>query len=131
MIRDVVSDLIEETMRRLGEAKPANIDAVRAMPRSLVAFSEAKAAEHTDLKKFLRARLYRHEHIEAQRLGAAEVLRGLFEAFMQDVTRMPAEHRDAALALESVSGKSGRARGVTDYVAGMTDRYAFQEHARL
>ena len=131
MIHDVVSDLIEETMRRLGEAKPANIDAVRTMPRPLVAFSEAKAAEHTDLKKFLRTRLYRHEHIEAQRSGAGKVLLGLFEAFMQDVTRMPAEHRDAALAMESASGMAGRARGVTDYIAGMTDRYAFQEHARL
>jgi dGTPase len=59
------------------------------------------------------------------------VVRELFEAFMQDATRMPAEHRDAALAMEALSGKAGRARGVADYVAGMTDRYAFQEHARL
>ena len=131
MIHDVVSDLIEETMRRIGEAKPANIDAVRTLPQPLVAFSEAKAAEHAELKKFLRARLYRHERIEAQRSGAGKVLLGLFEAFMQDVTRMPAEHRDAALAMESASGMAGRARAVADYVAGMTDRYAFQEHARL
>ena len=131
MIHDVVSDLIEETMRRLGEAKPANIDAVRTMRRPLVAFSDAKSVEHSDLKKFLRTRLYRHEHIEAQRTGAGQVLRDLFEAFLRDVTRMPAEHRDATLAMESASGMAGRARGVTDYVAGMTDRYAFQEHARL
>jgi len=104
---------------------------VRALPRPLAAFSGPKAVEHAELKQFLRARLYRHEHIEAQRLGAAQVLRGLFEAFMQDVTRMPAEHRDAALVLEGTSGKAGRARAVADYVAGMTDRYAFQEHARL
>ena len=58
-------------------------------------------------------------------------MRGLFEAFMEDVARMPAEHRDAALALESGSGMAGRARAVADYIAGMTDRYAFQEHARL
>ena len=131
MIHDVVSDLIEATAGRLVEAKPANIDAVRALPHPLVGFSEARDTEHAELKKFLRTRLYRHEHIEAQRSGAAQVLRGLFEAFMQDVTRMPAEHRDAALAMESASGKAGRARGVADYVAGMTDRYAFQEQARL
>ncbi len=59
------------------------------------------------------------------------MLRDLFEGFMQDVTRMPSEHRDAALAMEQASGAAGRARGVADYVAGMTDRYAFQEHARL
>ena len=131
MIHDVVSDLIEESMRRIDGAKPPSIDAVRSMPGPLIAFSGARAAEHAELKKFLRTRLYRHERIEAQRLGAAQVLRGLFEAFMRDVTRMPAEHRDAAHALESVVGKAGRARAVADYVAGMTDRYAFQEHARL
>jgi dGTPase len=131
MIDDVVSDLIEATAGRLVEAKPANIDVVRALAHPLVGFSEARAAEHAELKKFLRTRLYRHEHIEAQRTGAAQVLRGLFEAFMQDVTRMPAEHRDAALAMETAQGMAGRARAVADYVAGMTDRYAFQEQARL
>jgi dGTPase len=44
---------------------------------------------------------------------------------------MPAEHRDAALRLEGVAGAAGRARAVADYIAGITDRYAFQEHARL
>ena len=44
---------------------------------------------------------------------------------------MPAEHRDAARALEAGSGMAGRARAVADYIAGMTDRFAFQEHARL
>ena len=104
---------------------------MRSQPRPLVGFSEARDAEHAELKTFLRKRLYRHEHIEAQRTGAAQVLRDLFEAFMQDVTRMPAEHCDAALAMETSLGKAGRARAVTDYVAGMTDRYAFQEHARI
>ena len=131
MIHDVVSDLIEETSRRIAAAKPADVDAVRAQPGPLVAFSEARDIEHMELKKFLRTRLYRHERIEAARTGAAQVLRSLFETFMGDIARMPPEHRDAALALESASGKAGRARAVADYVAGMTDRYAFQEHSRL
>ena len=131
MIHDVVSDLIEASTQRLAAAAPANIDAVRAQPRPLIGFSEARHAEHMELKKFLRRRLYRHEHIEAQRTGAAQVLHHLFEAFMQDVTQMPAEHRDSALAMETTLGMAGRARAVADYVAGMTDRYAFQEHARI
>jgi dGTPase len=131
MIHEVVTDLIEETARRLAELRPATIDDVRALPRPVVGFSAAREAEHLELKKFLRERLYRHERIEASRTGAGQVLRELFEAFMRDVARMPAEHRDAALAMESASGPAGRARAVADYVAGMTDRYAFQEHARL
>ena len=131
MIHEVASDLIEETSRRLGALKPADIEAVRAQPKPLVGFSEAKDAEHHQLKKFLRTRLYRHERMQATRVGAGKVLQELFLGFMADVARMPAEHRDAALRLEGASGAAGRARAVADYIAGMTDRYAFQEHARL
>jgi len=131
MIHDVVSDLIEESGRRLAAAKPADIEAVRAAPGPLVGFSPERDREHREMKKFLRARLYHHEKMQASRLGAGQVLKDLFEGFMADVARMPVEHREAALALEAESGPAGRARAVADYIAGMTDRYAFQEHARL
>ena len=131
MIHDVVSDLIEESARRIAAARPADIDAVRAQPGPVIGFSEARDREHRQMKKFLRARLYRHEKMQASRLGAGRVLEDLFRGFMADVARMPAEHRDAALALEAQTGKAGRARAVADYIAGMTDRYAFQEHERL
>jgi len=131
MIHEVASDLIEESTRRLVALAPADIEAVRAQPKPLVGFSEAREAEHHQLKKFLRTRLYRHERMQATRVGAGKVLRELFQGFMQDVARMPAEHRDAALRLEAAAGAAGRARAVADYIAGMTDRYAFQEHARL
>ncbi|HEY5559480.1 MAG TPA: deoxyguanosinetriphosphate triphosphohydrolase [Steroidobacteraceae bacterium] len=131
MIHEVASDLIEETARRLAALRPADIEAIRTQPRPIVGFSEAKDAEHHQLKKFLRTRLYRHERMQATRVGAGQVLQELFEGFMRDVTLMPAEHRDAALRLEAASGAAGRARAVADYIAGMTDRYAFQEHARL
>ena len=131
MIHEVVTDLIEETARRLARLAPASIETVRGLGHTVVGFSKPRGAEHKELKKFLRARLYRHERIEATRSGAGQVLRELFKAFMQDVARMPAEHRDAALAMESAGGPAGRARAVADYIAGMTDRYAFQEHARI
>ena len=76
MINEVVTDLIEETgAAHSPSAKPATIDAVRALPGPLVGFSEAGDAEHLELKKFLRTRLYRHERIEAARIGAGQVLR--------------------------------------------------------
>ncbi|MEX0733650.1 MAG: deoxyguanosinetriphosphate triphosphohydrolase [Steroidobacteraceae bacterium] len=131
MIHEVVSDLIEETARRLAASKPADIDAVRAAPQPIVGFSGPHAADHHQMKKFLRTKLYRHERMQATRVGASKVLERLFGGFMRDVARMPPEHRDAALALESASGTAGRARAVADYIAGMTDRYAFQEYARL
>jgi dGTPase len=131
MIHDVASDLIEETGRRLVAIAPADIDAVRAQPKAIVGFSPAKDAEHHELKKFLRNKLYRHERMQATRTGAGRVLQELFDGFMGDTGLLPAEHRDAALAMERADGKGGRARAVADYIAGMTDRYAFQEHARI
>jgi dGTPase len=131
MIHEVASDLIEESARRIAAARPADIEAVRAQPGPLIGFSEARDREHREMKKFLRNRLYRHEKMQASRLGAGKVLEELFEGFMADVGRMPEEHREAARALEAEAGKAGRARAVADYIAGMTDRYAFLEHERL
>jgi len=131
MINDVVSDLIEETRRRLEAAAPGSIEDVRAQAGPLVAFSPPSAEEHYELKRFLRRRVYEHERVTAMREGAVRTLRELFQAFFEDVSLMPAEHRDTALRLEAGTGTSGRARAVADYVAGMTDRYAFLEHERV
>ena len=131
MIDDVVTDLIEETGRRLAEARPASIDEVRAHRIPLVSLSSERAAEHLDLKRFLRQRVYRHEHVLDMRVQAVAVLKALFGAFMQDVGLLPQEHRLRALAQQAAAGADGRARAVADYVAGMTDRYAFQEHDRV
>jgi dGTPase len=131
MIHDVASDLIEETARRLAAQRPASIEEVRAQPKPIVGFSPQREAEHHELKKFLRHKLYRHERMQGTRIGAGKVLRELFEAYFGDINLMPAEHREAALASEQTGGRAGRARAVADYVAGMTDRYAFEAHRRL
>ena len=131
MINDVVTDLIDETRRRIEAAAPASVEDVRAASEPLVAFSAAKADEHYALKRFLRRRVYEHERVLAMRERAVRVLEQLFAAFMEDVGRLPDEHRDTALRLEAEAGIPGRARAVADYIAGMTDRYAFQEHERV
>jgi dGTPase len=131
MINDVVTDLIEESARRLAAAGPAGIDDVRAHDGALVAFSEEKAAEHRELKQFLSEHVYRHYRVLRMTTKARRVLRELFEALFADVRLMPDEHRVNAQRLEAEQGPAGRARAVADYIAGMTDRYAFVEHRRL
>ena len=131
MIDDVVTDLIEETRRRLTMAAPADIEEVRSQPGPLVAFSAEREREHYELKRFLRRHVYEHERVVAMREGAVRTLEDLFGAFFADVALMPDEHRDTALRWEAERGAPGRARAVADYVAGMTDRYAFLEHERV
>jgi dGTPase len=116
MIGRVVGDVIATTAARLAAAAPGSIDEVRAQPAPLVAMSDAIHAEHIELKRFLNANLYRHERVLRMTERSRRVLR---------------EHRRAAAAAEAAGGRSGRARVVADYVAGMTDRFAILEHQRL
>ncbi|MCC6630852.1 MAG: deoxyguanosinetriphosphate triphosphohydrolase [Gammaproteobacteria bacterium] len=131
MINDIVVDLIESTSARLKDAAPRDIDAVRVLGEGLVEMSEAKRAEHLQLKQFLRDQLYRHFRVQRMTRKARAVVQQMFEAFMDDLLLMPDEHRLSAQRMEAEGGAAGRARAVADYVAGMTDRYAISEHERL
>jgi len=80
---------------------------------------------------FLRDRLYRHYKVVRMTSKARRVVRELFDAFFNDVNLLPTEYRTLAQAAENARGVDGRARAVADYIAGMTDRFAIGEHARL
>jgi dGTPase len=131
MINDVVTDLIDETRRRLEAAKPGSIDAVRRHDGPLVGFSAAKADEHHELKRFLRSRVYEHYRVLRMKAKAERTLTQLFDAFMADPRLLPDEYRASAERLAGAQGQAGRARAIADYLAGMTDRYAVVEHRRL
>ncbi len=131
MIDRVVRDVVSASSARIADAAPQSIDAVRAETTPLIVMSDAVREEHLELKRFLNAQLYRHYRVLRMTNKARKVLRELFEVFMQDIDLLPDEHRLAAASAERQHGKSGRARVVADYVAGMTDRYAIVEHRRL
>jgi len=131
LISTLVTDLTATTRARLAAVAPADIDAVRAQREPLVAFSPALRREATALKRFLHQRLYRHPRVRRNTDQAQVVVRQLFEAFFGQGAPMPAEHAAAARRASKQEGAAGRARVVADYIAGMTDRYALAEHAKL
>lgn len=131
MIDRVVRDVVAASSARLADAGPPSIEAVRAETAPLIVMSDAVREEHLELKRFLNTHLYRHYRVLRMTNKARKVLRELFEVFMQDIDLLPDEHREAAANAERQHEKSGRARVVADYVAGMTDRYAIVEHRRL
>ncbi len=122
MIDDLVVDLIAESRRRIEAAAPASLDEVRAAP-PLVAFSSAMRERSAQLKRFLHAGLYRHPRVDEAMGRARGVVRRLFDAYAADPSQLPAEHRERVQAIGM--------RAVADYIAGMTDRFALREHARL
>jgi len=131
MINYILTDLILTTQSNIDAAQPRSIEDVRRQPKPLAALSEAAREEHTELMMFLRDRLYRHYKVVRMTSKARRVVRELFDAFFNDVNLLPTEYRTLAQAAENARGVDGRARAVADYIAGMTDRFAIGEHARL
>ena len=131
MVDYLVSDLIEQSGRNVIEAKVDSIDAVRAQPRPLISLSDAVLEEHQELKRFLRTKLYNHPKVRDVMDEASATLTMLFEAYMDDPSHMPADHQALVTRAEANAGNAGRARVVADYVAGMTDRFAFVERGRV
>jgi dGTPase len=130
MINRLVTDLIETTRARLAQAGIATIDDVRRSSAPLVGFSDNVRAEHLELKQFLRRNLYAHERVRRVTDEAMEIVKDLFGTFMQDNSLLPPQYREK-LQGEADQSPAHHARVVADYVAGMTDRYAYREHNRL
>ena len=131
MIDEIVTDLIEHSGAALAIAGPDSIEAVRAHPSPLIVLSQEAGAKHLALKRFLHGSLYQHERVLAMTGRAHEIVNRLFECFMNDTRAMPKSHMQRAAAWGEESGDAGRARAVADYVAGMTDRYAYSAYSRL
>jgi len=128
MINCVVTDLIDNSGRQIEAAGVRSIEDVRRQAAPLIGFHAEIREKSQELKRFLRKNLYAHERVARMMGEAAKVVRELFEAFMQDPRRLPPQYQDK---LREREGMAERARIVADYIAGMTDRYAMREHARL
>ena len=131
MINEVVTDLVTTSRRNIAARRLRSSDDVRALHRPLIAMSPGILAEHLALKRYLRRHLYRHVQVTDVTSRAQEMLKAVFQCFLADLKTMPPEHADRARKWESELGAAGRARAVADYVAGMTDRYAFSAYRRL
>ena len=120
-----VSDLIDETRRRLAAAAPRDVDEVAAAP-PLVGFSAAMREEAAQAKRFLFGALYRHPQVMQTTQRARDVVQQLFAAYVSSPYELPAEQ---SAAVADAPDKAPRV--VADYIAGMTDRYAGREYRRL
>ncbi|MEM6491055.1 MAG: deoxyguanosinetriphosphate triphosphohydrolase [Pseudomonadota bacterium] len=127
LIGAMVDDLAAETLRRVAAAGVASCAEVRAAGAPMVGFSDAMAADVAALKRFQFDRMYRHFRINRMALKARRVIGDLFAALADHPDCLPPPWRARA---EAVVG-ADRRRVVVDYIAGMTDRLALAEHARL
>ncbi|GAB4511741.1 MAG: deoxyguanosinetriphosphate triphosphohydrolase [Roseibium sp.] len=126
-ITRMVEDVIREALRNLEELSPKSVEDIRMAGRCLVKFSAEMAEQEKAVKRFLFARVYRHEDVLAVRRLVSRIVKDLFERLLAAPDLMPKPWNVGLGALS----KDGIARRVCDYIAGMTDRYAIEEHRRL
>ncbi len=127
VIAAMVDDIITETHRRFVSLKPTSAAEVRLLGVPLVGFSDAMAAHVRVLKAFLFARMYRHTKVNRMTSKARRIVHDLFDLLFDEPQLLPEDWRDDSIVPKSLK----TARRVADYIAGMTDRFALDEHARL
>jgi dGTPase len=123
----LIEDVVAETGRRLATIAPRTADDVRQAASAIAGFSPPIAEADRAIKGFLRTRMYRHGRVMHVMDQAAGVVRDLFARYGADVGNLPPEWQESLAEADAPA----RARRIADFIAGMTDRYALAEHARL
>ncbi len=124
LVNSEVTDFVTATDKRLRERKVDSVDKLRAQGKPIVTFSEEMARKNRVLKDYLYENFYRHYRVSRMAAKAERVLEELFTAYLSNPRLLPK-------SVQARIGQEGQARVVCDYVAGMTDRFALQEHQRL
>ena len=127
LISAMVADVLEQSARNISNAKPKSAEAVRMLGVPLISFSAQMRENNRVMQSFLSASMYRHPRVLEIMGRAQRVIRDLFNAFMNDEKLLPADWRED----HPISDTSNYARQVCDFLAGMTDRYALDQHKRL
>lgn len=127
LIGAMVDDLLAETRRRIKRAGPMSADAVRRLGRPIAAFSDDMQTHDRAVKAFLFDNMYRHYKLNRMTSKARRVVRELFDLLLEEPECLPTEWRQKL----NGGGAEATAQVVADYVAGMTDRFALDEHQRL
>ncbi|MDW8327323.1 MAG: deoxyguanosinetriphosphate triphosphohydrolase [Anaerolineales bacterium] len=120
-----VEDLVQATHARIETAKVRSVEELQRLPYNVVGWGEAMAARNRQLKQFLYENLYRHYRVVRMEAKAEQVLSDLFAAYIRKPEMLPRETRRRAEETGDLH------RAVCDYLAGMTDRFALDEHYKL
>jgi dGTPase len=125
----MVQDVLDETRRRLAKLAPTSPDDIRHAPLAMVAFSKEIHRDVLVIKKFLFKNLYYHPKVMRIRRKMSRVVQELFVTFCNEPNTLPTEWQE--MIAKGDKTEAAKIRAVLDYVAGMTDRYALQEHRKL
>jgi dGTPase len=118
------SDVLENTMANLSKSNVTSVEDLQRLEHNVVKFSADLARQNRELKDFLYEKMYRHHRVYRMQVKAERILKDLFRAYFSEPKILPEE-------VQSRIELIGEARAISDYIAGMTDRFAHAEHSRL
>ncbi|MBN1532928.1 MAG: deoxyguanosinetriphosphate triphosphohydrolase [Spirochaetes bacterium] len=124
IINLLVSDFIDYTSTRIRERGVKNYGDVTGAGEKLTGFSAPVRGMNDELKAFLRAKLYNHYRVARMTIKAQRVVRELFAIYTTHPDTLPDSYQERI-------PRDGVQLTATDYIAGMTDRYALEEHLKL
>jgi dGTPase len=120
----LVTDMIQATDTRLKESGVRSSLELQQLPINVIGYSEDMQRRNRELKDFLFSKLYRHYRVVRMQVKAEKIITELFNAYLGEPLILP-DHVQQWIPVR------GLERTICDYIAGMTDRYAIEEHARL
>jgi len=124
MIGIEVRDLIESTDKKIKDSRVSSVEELQQLPHNVICFSDEMQKNNRELKDFLFKNLYKNHRVIRMQVKAERIISALFSAYEKEPLMLP-EHIQAGIE------KKGLQRAICDYIAGMTDRFAIEEHQKL
>ena len=124
MIGMEVEDLIETTDQAIQKSGVKSVRELQKLPNNVIQFSEQMANNNRELKDFLFMNLYKNHRVIRMQVKAERIISEMFSAYQKDPLMLPKHIQDTI-------EEKGLERSICDYIAGMTDRYAIDEHQKL
>jgi dGTPase len=119
-----VTDLVQSSDQKLQESGVRSVDELQQLPYNVVSFSEDLRRRNRQLKDFLYKNMYRHWRVVRMAVKAERIITDLFNAYRQEPNVLPVH-------IQQTIAEKGLERTICDYIAGMTDRFAIEEHQKL
>ena len=120
----MVTDMLEATDKRLKDSKVKSALDIQKLKHNVIGYSEEMQRRNRELKDFLYKNLYRHYRVVRMQVKAERIISDMFNAYRAEPVMLP---DTTQVFIE----KRGLERTICDYIAGMTDRYAIEEHQKL
>ena len=120
----MVTDMVHATDQRLKESGAKSALDLQKLNYNVIGYSEDMQRRNRELKDFLYQKLYRHYRVVRMQVKAENIIKNLFESYTNEPAMLPTQ-------FQKIVALRGLQRTVCDYIAGMTDRFAIEEHQRL